>query len=187
MCHETHGVGAGMADEWKPFQDPSRARVGMPAAELRDGEFAQTQQGFNRTAHRSAMLKEELRDTTQDAMCIGHDRFFKRPGWLLKENSVLSNELCIVRYVYEETHAVQNVTVYQSISGALGIAPDMSMNFISNGNHIRFMIPPDATYPRHRERRADHIAEIREIGRITRREALGSDPPGMSDTPQTGL
>ena len=42
-----------------------------------------------------AILEHEIRPSIHDAMNIGHDRIFKRMGWMLKQSCPADTELCL--------------------------------------------------------------------------------------------
>lgn len=174
-----------LALEWrmngKLFEDPPRTRVDVIAEELRDGEFAQAQLRCNHIGTPVTVREHELWAAIHDAMCIGHDRGFKRLGWPFEENCPQNRELCIRIFDYEEGGGKQFVTVYQYCRGAEDPTPRESNNFIVSDNHIRLMLPSTETYPGSRKRWREFVDIFRPTARMSWRETLGGDttPPWM--------
>ena len=151
---------------------PSRTRVDVVAAELRDGEFTQAQMCHNHIGSPLTVRWRELRAEIHDAVCIGHGRGFKRLGWLFKANCPQNPELRIRIFDYEEGNGDQFVAVYQYCHGADEPNPNESINFIGAKNHIRFLLPSKETYPCSRKRWREYVDTVRLTEWISRRETL---------------
>ena len=163
---------------------PTRSRVETIAAELRAGEYNQALMCMEHIGSPKTTREHELWSSIHDAMAIGHDRGFKRLGWLLKENCQKAVTFCIRIFDYEECNAKQHVTVYQYCMGAGPPPPQEPICLLVADNHIRFLLPSKETFPGSWKRWLEHVNIVRPIEWETWVEALDNDSTSRDDTPK---
>ena len=173
--------------EWwlngRRFRIPTRTRVDVMGAELRAGEFAQAQLRRNHISSPTTTREHELWSSVHDAMTTGHDRSFKRLGWLFKELRTVDPELRIRIYDYEQTQCIHHVIAYRYSNGGNEAPVNESTNLVVVGNHIRFLLHWKETYPGSWQRWREYVDGIRVIEWLSRRESLETDDTSPSDAP----
>ena len=77
-----------MGLEWKAnkchARIPSRNRVEILASELRMGEYQKAAVCYERVCKPVSLMEYEMWPNAHESMSVGHDRNFKKLGWLLK-------------------------------------------------------------------------------------------------------
>ena len=168
-----------MGMEWiannRHVRVPSRNRVDLLASELRMGEYQNAIACLPRVAKPSSLLEYEMWPNAHDSMNAGHDRNFKRLGWLMK-SLCAGNDFCIRIFDAEFNGDALTTVVYQFNESFSEIALNLSLNLIVMNNHLRFLQPSKETSPGSWKAWKTMAHEVKTLPCVTWEEALEADP-----------
>ena len=115
-----------------------------------------------------------------DSMNVGHDRNFKKLGWLLK-GLTPEVDFCIRVFDVEYYENTPRATVFQYSDNFIEVPVDKSINLVVWDGHLRFLQPSRETFPGSWKAWKSMVWTVKEVPWLSWEEALESDPLAEMD------